>query len=264
MSELRSLERPSLTWWCVSKKDQLSLTADARPQTQHTLATMANSGSQRQIKQMVNFITQEAKEKANEIRIKTEHDFNLEKQMLVHNAKLKIQEEYEKKEKNRETEKRIKVSADILASRKAKMVAREELMKSLIVEARQNVSKVTKDSGKYGKLLQQLIVQALVKLDETDVIIYCRAADTGAVKKVMAGAQKDYLAVMKKECGEDVKLKLTLNEQAKKMLPDSRLGGVFLTGFGGRLTCDNTLEARLNLIYEEEKPTVRQTLFGVA
>jgi vacuolar-type H+-ATPase subunit E/Vma4 len=31
---------------------------------------MANSGSQRQIKQMVNFITQEAKEKANEIRIK--------------------------------------------------------------------------------------------------------------------------------------------------------------------------------------------------
>lgn len=114
------------------------------------------------------------------------------------------------------------------------MVAREELMKvsclqllrmqvqllilhifsqSLIVEARQNVSKVTKDSGKYGKLLQQLIVQALVKLDETDVIIYCRAADTGAVKKVMAGAQKDYLAVMKKECGEDVKLKLTLNER---------------------------------------------------
>lgn len=52
--------------------------------------------------------------------------------------------------------------------------------------------------------------------------------------------------------------------EAKKMLPDSRLGGVFLTGFGGRLTCDNTLEARLNLIYEEEKPTVRQTLFGVA
>ena len=32
----------------------------------------------------------------------TEHDFNLEKQMLVHTAKLKIQEEYSQKERDRE------------------------------------------------------------------------------------------------------------------------------------------------------------------
>jgi len=225
---------------------------------------MSNSGSQRQIKQMVNFITQEAKEKANEIRIKTEHDFNLEKQMLVHNAKLKIQEEYEKKEKNRETEKRIKISADILAARKAKMVAREQLMKGLIVEARQNVAKVTSDSNKYGKLLHKLIVQGLVKLDETDVTVYCRKGDVGNVKKVLDAAKKEYVQLMKAECGEDLKVSLKLNEVEKKMLPDSRIGGVFITGFGGRLTCDNTLEARLNLIYEEQLPTIRQTLFGKA
>ena len=34
----------------------------------------------RQIKQMVNFILQEAKEKASEIYMKAEHDFSLEKQ----------------------------------------------------------------------------------------------------------------------------------------------------------------------------------------
>ena len=34
-------------------------------------------------------ILQEAHEKANELRVKTEHDFNLEKQTLVHNAKQK-------------------------------------------------------------------------------------------------------------------------------------------------------------------------------
>ena len=32
---------------------------------------------------------EEAEEKANEIRVKTEHDFNLEKQTMVHSAKLK-------------------------------------------------------------------------------------------------------------------------------------------------------------------------------
>ena len=34
----------------------------------------------RQIRQMVNFILQEAKEKASEIYVKAEHDFSLEKQ----------------------------------------------------------------------------------------------------------------------------------------------------------------------------------------
>jgi len=213
---------------------------------------------------MVNFITQEAKEKANEIRIKTEHDFNLEKQMLVHNAKLQIQETYEKKEKMRETNKRIKASADILASRKTKMVAREELMKSLVIEARKNVTKVTKDANKYSNLLQNLIVQGLVKLDETEIVVYCLQRDVAAVKKVIDGAKKDYVALMKKETGDDLKIKLSANEEAKRMLPDTRLGGVFLAAYGGRLTCDNTLEARLNLIYEEELPTIRQTLFGKA
>lgn len=63
-----------------------------------------------QIRQMANFILQEAHEKANEINIKTEHDFNLEKQMLVHNAKLKIQEEYAQKEKDREVQDRMWVN----------------------------------------------------------------------------------------------------------------------------------------------------------
>ena len=37
----------------------------------------------RQIAQMCKFIKQEAKEKANEIAIKTNHDFNKEKQLKV-------------------------------------------------------------------------------------------------------------------------------------------------------------------------------------
>lgn len=67
---------------------------------------MANDSS-RQIKQMVNFIMQEAHEKVNEIRIKTDHDFNLEKQNLVHAGKLKVQEEYAQKEKDLDIEQRV-------------------------------------------------------------------------------------------------------------------------------------------------------------
>ena len=110
-----------------------------------------NEASGRQIKQMVNFIMQEAHEKVNEIKIKvifiyrgvyyfyvyiildlygdynyfansliyfsmiiiiiivcqTEHDFNLEKQNLVHNGKLRVQEEYAQKEKDLEIQQRM-------------------------------------------------------------------------------------------------------------------------------------------------------------
>ncbi len=50
---------------------------------------------------MSNFILQEAHEKANEVRIKTEHDFNLEKQNLIHAEKLKVKDLFLKKEKER-------------------------------------------------------------------------------------------------------------------------------------------------------------------
>ena len=89
-----------------------------------------SADSSRQIKQMVNFIMQEAHEKVNELKIKvlpltqlyritlstlrqnnqtfqTDHDFNLEKQNLVHNGKLRIQEEYVQKEKDLEIEQRV-------------------------------------------------------------------------------------------------------------------------------------------------------------
>jgi V-type H+-transporting ATPase subunit E len=82
----------------------------------------------RQIKQMVNFIMQEAHEKVNEIRIKTEHDFNLEKQMLVHNGKIKIQEEYTQKEKDLEIQQRVQRSSAVGAARVKKMKSRHELL----------------------------------------------------------------------------------------------------------------------------------------
>lgn len=59
---------------------------------------------------------------------KTEHDFNLEKQMLVHNGKLKIQEEYAQKEKDLEIQQRVSRSAAIGVSRVKKMKARDDLL----------------------------------------------------------------------------------------------------------------------------------------
>jgi V-type H+-transporting ATPase subunit E len=52
----------------------------------------------------------------------------LEKQMLVHNGKLKIQEEYAQKEKDLEIQQRVSRSAAIGNARVKKMKSRDELL----------------------------------------------------------------------------------------------------------------------------------------
>ena len=93
---------------------------------------------------MVNFILQEAHEKANEIRVKTEHDFNVEKQTLIHAARQRLNEEYAQKEREREVQQRIAKSTAVGDARVKKMRLRDELLKQLVDEARNEVAKVAK------------------------------------------------------------------------------------------------------------------------
>ena len=56
---------------------------------------------------MMNFIEQEANEKAEEIDAKAEEEFNIEKGRLVTEQRLKIMEFYEKKEKQVELQRKM-------------------------------------------------------------------------------------------------------------------------------------------------------------
>ncbi len=103
-----------------------------------------------------------------EIKVKTEHDFNLEKQLLVHNAKVKIQEEYVQKEKEREVQGRIKYSSMIGESRVRKMKARDDLLNKLRDNALEELSLIISKPA-YTDLLKDLIVQSLIKIEEETV-----------------------------------------------------------------------------------------------
>ncbi|EJK65865.1 hypothetical protein THAOC_13235 [Thalassiosira oceanica] len=213
-----------------------------------------------QIRQMVNFILQEAHEKANEIRVKTEHDFNLEKQTLVHEAKLAVQDEFAKKEKDREIQERIARSAEIGACRKKKMALRDDLLTSLMKEA-SSKCKVVADGSNYSALLQKLIVQGLVKIEEMSVVVYCRTDDLKTVTKVIPAAVQEYVDIMEKESGVKLTPNVTINEDRSKDLPESSNGGVKLTALNNKIVCDNTMSLRLALVYEELMPSIREILF---
>jgi V-type H+-transporting ATPase subunit E len=213
-----------------------------------------------QIRQMVNFILQEAHEKANEIRVKTEHDFNLEKQTLVHEAKLNIQDDFAKKEKDREIQERIARSAEIGECKVKKMQMRDELLNQLLADAATKLGVVARGQN-YPHLVQKLIVQGLIKIEEIDVTVYCRKDDFATVSEVLSAAVEEYVGIMERESGIKLSPKVALTTDETKTLPDSTHGGVILTACAGKIVCDNTMAARLELVYNELLPSIRAILF---
>ena len=59
-----------------------------RIERQSRIARMNSDDTKKRISQMCEFIKQEAKEKANEIKIKTQEEFELDRQMLAQEGKM--------------------------------------------------------------------------------------------------------------------------------------------------------------------------------
>merc|ERR1712232_841765 len=113
----------------------------------------------------------------------------------------------------------------------------------------------------YPQLLQKLIVQGLIKIEENNVTVFCRKADSITVGKILKEAVREYVEIMKRESGVTLKPVVTLNTDRSKDLSEKSFGGVLLTALNGKIVCDNTMASRLNLVYEELLPAIRAILF---
>jgi len=140
------------------------------------------------------------------------------------------------------------------------MKLRDELLKTLVSEAGAKCAVVAR-GGNYPQLLQKLIVQCLIKIEENDTEIYCRKEDAATVEKVLPDAVKEYVEIMKRESGITLSPNVTMNANADKDLPESTHGGIVMTALNGKIVCNNTMSARLELVYEELLPSIRAILF---
>jgi hypothetical protein len=75
---------------------------------------MDSKAVETQINQMISFIRSEASEKANEISLQAKAEFDIEKQRLVEEEKVKIRREFERREKQIEVEKKMYVASLVL------------------------------------------------------------------------------------------------------------------------------------------------------
>ncbi|KAK2158791.1 hypothetical protein LSH36_164g10004 [Paralvinella palmiformis] len=215
---------------------------------------LSDADVQKQIKQMMAFIDQEANEKAEEIDAKAEEEFNIEKGRLVQQQRVKIMEIYERKEKQIELQKKIQNSNLMNQARLRVLKSREDHITSILNEARARLSMLTKNPADYRRLLQGLLEQSLFQLLEDDVVIRCRQQDVPLVKDVAGPASQAY----KMATNRDVRLAIDQDNY----LPADVPGGVELIAQMGKIKISNTLETRLDLLSRQLLPELREILFG--
>lgn len=230
---------------------------------------MDDQEAQAQIQQMVKFILNEAKDKAQEIEARALEDFNIEKLKLVQQMKDKIRQEFDKKAKKLEVQRSIDRSTAINRARLRRIAAQEQVVNEVCIQSQKQLAAISSDTAKYKELLTNLIVQGLLRLLEPEVIIRCREVDRSVVESVLSAAATKYSKVLSSEAGLNKTVKVSVDKSGRYLPPppssDSNLpsccGGVVLLTPDGRITCDNTLDARLRMVVTECAPAIRMHLF---
>jgi len=226
----------------------------------------------RQIEQMMAFILQEAKEKAEEIRVKTEKEFMAEKLTLETNKSNDIRNDSEKNKKNYLVTKKIEKSKKVTEATFQKMKRRDEKINELKREILVKLADVSA-SGNYKQLIVFLLAQSLLTIQETHVEVRCRKEDIAIVKGAVAPAiELFHRTVANVANGFQPAVVVTVTDDEKNFLPPGPVkgsntlscsGGIILSARNGTILCRNTLDSRLDLAFQQLMPTVRAILFGV-
>ncbi|KEG01962.1 V-type proton ATPase subunit E, putative [Plasmodium vinckei vinckei] len=225
--------------------------------------------AQKQIQQMVNFILNEAKDKAHEIEAKALEDFNIEKLRIVQKMKEKIRLEFQKKAKQMEIKRSINHSSAINKARLKKMCAKDQVFKEIYKISSDKLAELYKEKDKYKNLIIDLIVQSLYYIQEPHVIVMCREVDKSIVEGCLNEAAHRYTEKIKKQFNITKNIKIELDKSGNYLPPPpsennegtSCLGGIVLTTPNRKINCDNTLDLRLKLAIEYCTPEIKRMFF---
>ncbi|KAF3448658.1 hypothetical protein FNV43_RR09371 [Rhamnella rubrinervis] len=260
------------SWACFQLKPlgspQASIFSDSIPSS----SKMNDADVSKQIQQMVRFIRQEAEEKANEISVSAEEEFNIEKLQLVEAEKKKIRQEYERKEKQVEVRRKIEYSMQLNASRIKVLQAQDDVVNAMKDAASKELLNVGRDHHEYKKLLKDLIVQSLLRLKEPAVLLRCRKEDHHLVESVQESAAREYAEktnVHPPEIIVDHNVYLPpgpthhhFNLGHHDEHGPFCSGGVVLASRDGKIVCENTIDARLDVVFRKKLPEIRKLIFG--
>ncbi|KVH91845.1 ATPase, V1/A1 complex, subunit E [Cynara cardunculus var. scolymus] len=212
-------------------------------------------------------------------------EFNIEKLQLVEAEKKKIRQEYDRKQKQVEVRKKIEYSMQLNASRIKVLQAQDDLVSAMREAASKDLLNVShhkfQQHHNYEGLLKSLIVQSiftsitffannlcffqsLLRLKEPSVLLRCRKEDKHMVESVLHDAKAEYAKKTKVHEPEIIVDTIYLPSAPSHNDPHalSCSGGVVLASRDGKIVFENTLDARLDVIFRGKLPEIRRLLYS--
>lgn len=140
---------------------------------------------------MVSFITQEATEKALEVRIKADEEFHLEKAALLNASRDEVLTTYEARAKQFHLDQQIKKSTVANKTRLAVLQHQTEVLDGLFLQAKKRLEEVQRGEG-YAQLLRGLVLEGLYAITERRMSVRAREKDYEIVKGFLGEVEKEY------------------------------------------------------------------------
>jgi len=221
---------------------------------------MSQSQVEAELAKMVSFITAEASEKALEIRLKADEEFNATKVSLINHERETIDRKFELEEKKLDTTKQVAKSKAGNLKRLQLLGYQKEVLDGLFEKARERLAEISNGEG-YPELVKKLVLEGAFQVTEKRMTVRARERDWEIVRGCLEEVKETYREAMKDAVGGQLELEeITLDEE--NPLPEASAGGVVVTGYAGRIQVDNTLEERLRICETDALPVLRAALFG--
>lgn len=200
------------------------------------------------------FIEKEAKEKAKEIRLKADEEYEIEKASIVRSETAAIDANYEAKLKKASLAQQITKSTIGNKTRLRILSAKDEILHEIFDAVEVELKKLTQDKQKYLPILVGLIEEGVLALLEHNVSIRVREQDVEVATEAIEIAAKSFA----EKAGFDVVITIDQTD----FLSSEMGGGVVIVSGSGKIDVNNTLEERLKILSEEALPAIRLELFG--
>ena len=212
-----------------------------------------------ELNKMQAFIKKEAEEKAREIKLKANQEYEIEKTNLVRQEISNIDTNFEKNLKKISLEKQIMKSTIDNQIRLKVLNKRNDSLNEVFEETqRQLRDKITNDKTLYKEILHKLIVESILRLLENQVVIQVKECDLPIVdnEEFLNKIIEEYKTTTN---GRDIKIIIS-----KDFLNPELIGGVIVKDSSEKIELNNTIDERLKLLHEEALPAIRLEMFGIS
>ena len=96
---------------------------------------------------------------------------------------------------------------------------------------------------------------------EKTVAIEAPQAHREIIISTLKDCEKDFAKIMHTETNKEMNVCVNVSEYSLEDQHKNIIGGVFLRSNDGLIVCDNSLDARVELIFEQLLPEIRKMLF---